>query len=53
MISDKHIMELVNMKTIEFRGPLNELRGAIGMPIVGRHFGWRVPLLIHDRKRKK
>lgn len=50
MMTDKEVMELVNKKTIGFRGLLNELEGAIGMLIVGRHFGWKVLLLIHDKK---
>lgn len=34
----------------EFRGNIAELEQAIGVWIVGRHFGWRVMLLVHDRK---
>ena len=50
MMTDKEVIELVNQKTIKFKGQLNELEGAIGMLIVGRHFGWKVLLLIHDKK---
>jgi hypothetical protein len=44
--------ELVNIldKAIKnFKGDLTTLESAIGMLVMGRHFGWRVVLLIHDK----
>ena len=33
-----------------FAGDLGEYESAIGMMILGRHLGWKVLLLIHDKK---
>lgn len=33
-----------------FHGPLDELFGAIGMLRMGDHFGWRVLVLIHNKR---
>ena len=41
-----HIDEQVQ----SYRGDLTQLERAIGALIAGRQFGWRVLLLVHDRK---
>jgi len=33
-----------------FRGGLDELESALGMYMIGRHFGWKVLYLIHTKK---
>ena len=35
---------------LRFRGGLDELEGALGMYMIGRHFGWKVIYLIHTKK---
>lgn len=33
-----------------FGGNLDELEGALGMYMIGRHFGWKVLYLIHSKR---
>lgn len=33
-----------------FRGNAHELQSALGMIFVGRRYGWKVLMLVHDRK---
>ena len=33
-----------------FEGSLDELEGALGMYMIGRHFGWKVLYVIHSKK---
>ena len=35
--------------TKEFKGQINELESAIGFYMVGRQFGWKPLILIHDK----
>lgn len=49
-IPDKDIIPHVDEVIKDFRGNINELEQAIGVWIVGRKFGWKVMLLVHDRK---
>ncbi len=49
-ILDKDIISHIDTVTKGFRGNVNELEQAIGVWIVGRKFGWKVMLLVHDRK---
>ena len=35
---------------LNFRGGMDELEGALGMYMIGRHFGWKVLYLIHTKK---
>lgn len=39
--------------TIEFKGTINELESAIGFLMIGRHFGWKPLILIHDKSTVK
>ena len=34
----------------KFDGDLSELESAIGMYVIGRHFGWRVLYIVHSKK---
>ena len=49
-IAGKDIIPHVDKVTKKFKGQINELEQAIGMWVVGRLFGWKVMLLVHDRK---
>lgn len=49
-ILDKDILPHIDPIIKDFRGNINELEQAIGVWIVGRQFGWKVLLLVHDRK---
>jgi len=49
-IPDKEIISHIDKVTKDFSGNINELEQAIGVWIVGRQFGWKVMLLVHDRK---
>jgi hypothetical protein len=49
-IKQRDIVPFVDEVTQNFKGQINELEQAIGMWIVGRQFGWKVMLLVHDRK---
>jgi hypothetical protein len=40
----------IDKQVREFEGDLTQLERAIGALIVGRQFGWKVLLLVHDRK---
>lgn len=35
---------------VRFEGNLDELESALGMYMVGRHFGWKVLYIIHTKK---
>lgn len=35
---------------VRFEGNLDELEGALGMYMIGRHFGWKVLYLIHSKR---
>jgi hypothetical protein len=47
-MTDEQIMSLVDQAVDGFQGELNDLESAIGMLMIGRHYGWRVLLLIHS-----
>jgi hypothetical protein len=49
-IPDKEIIPHIDALIENYRGNANELEQAIGVWIVGRKFGWKVMLLVHDRK---
>ena len=42
--------DVVDNAVRNFRGGADELEGAIGMCMIGRHVGWRVLVLIHSKK---
>ena len=49
-MKDQQIISHVDKVTKAFQGNINELEQAIGVWVVGRQFGWKVMLLVHDRK---
>lgn len=44
------LVTLANQATKEFRGQFDELEAAIGMLMVGRLVGWKVLVLIHNKR---
>jgi hypothetical protein len=53
VIDPKEAAELVKLAdraTYEFSGNFDELESAIGMLLVGRLMGWKVLLLIHNKR---
>ncbi|MBE0624775.1 MAG: hypothetical protein IH606_08190 [Burkholderiales bacterium] len=53
MLSEKQLVEIVDAAIKRFRGNSARLSNAIGYLFIGRRFGWRVALLMHDRKSVK
>ncbi|MGC4059936.1 MAG: hypothetical protein QM749_03405 [Aquabacterium sp.] len=47
-MTDQEILAIVDRAVDRFNGNLDELESAIGMLMIGRHYGWRVMLLIHS-----
>jgi hypothetical protein len=50
MKNDKELLAHVDARIKDFAGDLTKLERAVGAAIVGRQFGWKVLLLVHDRK---
>lgn len=48
--SGQQLADIANRAVVEFRGDVHELEGAIGALFVGQQVGWRVLLLIHERR---
>jgi hypothetical protein len=49
-IPDDQIISHIDTLIPNFSGNIHELEQAVGVWIVGRQFGWKVMLLVHDRK---
>ncbi len=47
-VNDQEILGIIDRAVDHFNGNLDDLESAIGMLMVGRHYGWRVVLLIHS-----
>lgn len=47
-MTDQEIFSVIDRAVEQFDGNLDELESAIGMLMLGRHYGWRVILLIHS-----
>lgn len=47
-MTDQEIFGIIDRAVDKFDGNLDELESAIGMLMLGRHYGWRVILLIHS-----
>jgi hypothetical protein len=47
-MTDQEILALIDKAVDQFDGNLDELESAVGMLMLGRHYGWRVILLIHS-----
>lgn len=50
MLTEAELVALLDKRVQAFRGDIPELERAIGAVFVGRQMGWKVLLLIHDRK---
>jgi hypothetical protein len=44
------MLKLVEERTQEFKGQFDELESALGMYMIGRLVGWRVLVLIHNKR---
>jgi hypothetical protein len=42
--------DLMDKAILGFEGQLDELEGALGMYMLGRHMGWKVLYIIHSKK---
>ena len=42
--------DLMDDRIRDFEGGLDELESALGMYMLGRHFGWKVLYIIHSKK---
>lgn len=49
-LTDKEIAAHLDERVRKFKGYIPDLERAIGALFVGRQMGWKVLLLIHDRK---
>src|SRR6218665_2142971 len=47
-MNDQEILAVIDRAVDQFDGNLDELESAVGMLMLGRHYGWRVMLLIHS-----
>lgn len=52
-MKDKDYLTIIDEASVSFKGQLNDLEGAIGALLVGRHLGWKPLFLMHDRKKIK
>ena len=50
IMSKKDLFELVDKIAENRKGQLDEMESAVGMLILGRHFGWKVLYLIHSKQ---
>jgi len=46
----QELIQMVNKASLRFKGDLGELESAIGMLFMGRLYGWRVLVLIHNKR---
>lgn len=42
--------DVMDNAILDFSGGIDELEGALGMYMIGRHFGWKVLYIIHSKK---
>lgn len=49
-MNDRELLAHLDAQIKDFVGDLTSLERAVGAAIVGRQFGWKVLLLVHDRK---
>jgi hypothetical protein len=50
VLSEAELVKLLDERVREYKGDITELERAIGAVFVGRQMGWKVLLLVHDRK---
>lgn len=46
----QHYIEIVDRAALNFRGQADELENAIGMLMIGRIYGWRVLVIVHNKR---
>lgn len=46
----KRIIDFLDKRTVDFSGQLPELEQALGFYLLGRHVGWKVLVLIHNKR---
>lgn len=46
----KKILDYLDKRAVEFSGHLHELEQALGFYVIGRHVGWKVLVLIHNKR---
>ena len=46
----KKILDHLDKRLVEFSGDLPELEQALGFYLMGRHVGWKVLVLIHNKR---
>ena len=46
----QHYFEIINKATENFHGQIDELENAIGMLMTGRLLGWRVLIIMHNKR---
>jgi hypothetical protein len=44
------LMSRLDERVSAFAGQIDELEGAVGMQILGRLFGWKVLVLVHNKR---
>ena len=49
-LTEKQLVELMNKAVKKYSGDSRKLVNAIGYLVIGRNFGWKIMLLMHDRK---
>jgi hypothetical protein len=49
-VTEAELVALLDERVREYKGDIPELERAIGALFVGRQMGWKVLLLVHDRK---
>ncbi len=47
-MNEQEIIGIIDRAVDGFEGDLDELESAIGMLMMGRHYGWKVLMLIHS-----
>lgn len=48
-MTNNELIDIIDRATDAFHGDLDELERAIGMLMLGRHYGWRVLMLMHSQ----
>ncbi len=46
----KRILDHLDKRIVEYSGTIEEIEQAIGFYVVGRHVGWKVLVLIHNKR---
>lgn len=49
-MTDEDLLAHIDQRLREYKGDVTQLERAVGAAILGRRLGWKVLLLVHDRK---